>query len=77
MPAVNVKFSEEELDTVRTQAAAAGQSLGAYIAAAAVRDHQRRHFVSTALKAYDRLRPEFLDLDPEDLGAPQQGQAAA
>lgn len=67
MPALNIEFTVEELAAVREEAAAAGKSVKAYVHDLSVREQQRRTFVAGAGEWYERLLPEFQDLDPEDL----------
>jgi hypothetical protein len=76
MPSLNVTFTEEELEGVRTAAAAEGKSLKQYMHDLGVREMHRKQFVAGAASWADRLRAEFDEAFPDEVPPSQRDQGA-
>jgi hypothetical protein len=77
MPSLNVSFSDEEMEGVRTAAAAEGKSLKQYLHDLGVRELHRKRFVAGAAAWADRLRTEFDEAFPGEVPPPQRDSGAA
>ncbi|MGW3150940.1 hypothetical protein ACWDG1_41165 [Streptomyces sp. NPDC001177] len=77
MPALNVEFSDEEMEGVRAAAAAEGKSLKQYLHDLGVREMHRKRFVAGATMWADKLRAEFDEAFPEEIPPAQRGNGAA
>ncbi|WUH88752.1 hypothetical protein OG900_38500 [Streptomyces sp. NBC_00433] len=78
MPALNITFTDEELEAVRAAAAAEGKSLKQYLHDLALREQQRALFVRYAAHFGDRHRREFDEAFPDEVppAAARRSEAA-
>ncbi|MGW1365256.1 hypothetical protein ACWCQP_48960 [Streptomyces chartreusis] len=76
MPSLNVPFTEEEMEGVRTAAAAEGKSLKQYLHDLGVREMQRKRFVAGAASWADKLRAEFDEAFPDEVPASGRDRGA-
>ncbi|SHN36906.1 hypothetical protein [Actinacidiphila paucisporea] len=78
MPALNITFTDEELEAVRAAAAAEGKSLKQYVHDLPLRERQRALFVRYAAGFGDRHRGEFDEAFPGEVppAAARRGEAA-
>jgi hypothetical protein len=74
MPALNVQFSEDELEGVRAAAAAEGKSVKQYLHDLAVREDPRQRFTAFAVQWGQQHRSEFDEAFPDE--APPADRAA-
>lgn len=80
MPALNITFTDDEMEAVRAAAAAEGKSLKQYVHDLPLRERQRGVFVRYASAFGEHHRGEFDDAFPEEVppaGARRGGTAAA
>ena len=80
MPALNVTFTDEEMEAVRASAAAEGKSLKQYLHDLALREQQRAVFVRYATAFGEQHRGEFDEAFPDEVpqaGTRHGGAAAA
>lgn len=80
MPALNVTFTDEEMEAVRASAAAEGKSLKQYLHDLALREQQRAVFVRYAAAFGEQYRGEFDEAFPDEVppaGTRHGGAAAA
>lgn len=66
MPALNVTFTDEELEAVRAAAAAEGKSLKQYVHDLALRERQRASFVQYAAGFGEQRGREFDEAFPDE-----------
>jgi hypothetical protein len=78
MPALNITFTDDELEAVRAAAAAEGKSLKQYVHDLPLREQQRTAFVRYAAVFSDRHRDEFDEAFPGEAppAAARRGEAA-
>lgn len=77
MPALNIEYTEEELEAIRKAAAADGKSVKAYVHDASVREFQRRAFVERGAEFFVEHVDEFDVAFPDDAPDRPSGSAAA
>ncbi|MEU9979529.1 hypothetical protein [Streptomyces sp. NPDC051014] len=77
MPSLNVTFTDDEMEAVRTAAAAEGKSLKQYLHDLGVREMQRKRFTAGAASWADRLRDEFDEAFPDEVPPSQRGTGAS
>jgi hypothetical protein len=77
MPSLNVSFSDEEMEGVRTAAAAEGKSLKQYLHDLGVRELHRKRFVAGAATWADRLRAEFDEAFSDEVPPSQRDNGAS
>ncbi|MEU3979268.1 hypothetical protein AB0F77_04015 [Streptomyces sp. NPDC026672] len=76
MPSLNVSFTDEEMEGVRSAAAAEGKSLKQYMHDLGVREMHRKQFVAGASAWADRLREEFDEAFPDEVPPARHGRGA-
>lgn len=78
MPALNITFTDDELEAVRAAAAAEGKSLKQYLHDLALREQQRALFVRYAAGFGAQHQREFDEAFPDEVppASAQRGEAA-
>lgn len=77
MPALNITFTDAELEAVRAAAAAEGKSLKQYLHDLALREQQRAVFVRYAAAFGDQHHGEFDEAFPDEVPPAARRGAAA
>jgi uncharacterized protein (DUF1778 family) len=77
MPALNITFTDEELEAVRAAAAAEGKSLKQYLHDLALREQQRAVFVRYAAAFGEQHRAEFDEAFPDEVPPASAHRGAA
>lgn len=67
MPSLNISYSDEEMEELRSAAAAAGTSLKQYVHDLSLRERQRQQFVRYAASWGDQHRAEFDEAFPDEV----------